>query len=100
MTASHGQTWKSPPAKPGVYLRLITLAGRTITGPGADRGVVFQKHALLPWLNVLDNTEFGLMLQGVERDTRRARAGAYRHRHQYDGPGTGGHRGLALGAVA
>jgi len=52
----------------------ITLAGRAITGPGADRGVVFQKHALLPWLNVLDNTEFGLMLQGVDRETRRARA--------------------------
>jgi len=52
----------------------ITLAGQSITGPGADRGVVFQKHALLPWLNVLDNTEFGLMLQGVDRDTRRARA--------------------------
>lgn len=52
----------------------ITLAGRPIVGPGADRGVVFQKHALLPWLNVLDNTEFGLKLQGVPRDIRRARA--------------------------
>lgn len=52
----------------------ITLAGRPIEGPGADRGVVFQKHALLPWLNVLENTEFGLMLQGVDKQTRRARA--------------------------
>lgn len=52
----------------------ITLAGRPIVGPGADRGVVFQKHALLPWLNVVDNTEFGLKLQGVPRDVRRARA--------------------------
>ncbi len=52
----------------------ITLAGRPIVGPGADRGVVFQKHALLPWLNVVDNTEFGLKLQGVPRDIRRARA--------------------------
>ena len=51
----------------------ITLAGRPIEGPGADRGVVFQKHALLPWLNVLENTEFGLMLQGVDKQTRRAR---------------------------
>ncbi|MCD0502175.1 taurine ABC transporter ATP-binding protein [Bordetella petrii] len=52
----------------------ITLAGAPIVGPGADRGVVFQKHALLPWLNVLDNTEFGLKLQGVARPQRRARA--------------------------
>ncbi|MGB3834990.1 MAG: taurine ABC transporter ATP-binding protein [Mesorhizobium sp.] len=52
----------------------ITLGGRCVTGPGADRGVVFQKHALLPWLNVIDNTEFGLKLQGVPKEQRRERA--------------------------
>ncbi|MGP2490742.1 taurine ABC transporter ATP-binding protein [Mesorhizobium sp. PUT5] len=52
----------------------ITLGGRHISGPGADRGVVFQKHALLPWLNVIDNTEFGLKLQGVPKAERRERA--------------------------
>jgi taurine transport system ATP-binding protein len=49
----------------------ILLGGKKITGPGSDRGVVFQKHALLPWLNVIENAEFGLKLQGVPLERRR-----------------------------
>ncbi|MFQ6018281.1 MAG: taurine ABC transporter ATP-binding protein [Kiloniellaceae bacterium] len=49
----------------------ILLDEQPIRGPGADRGVVFQKHALLPWLNVIENTEFGLKLQGVKKEKRR-----------------------------
>ncbi|NDD11291.1 MAG: ATP-binding cassette domain-containing protein [Betaproteobacteria bacterium] len=52
----------------------ITLKGRAIVGPGADRSVVFQKHALLPWLNVLDNVAFGLKIQGYDRAKREGMA--------------------------
>jgi len=49
----------------------VLLGNRKITAPGPDRGVVFQKHALLPWLNVIENVEFGLDLQGFPKDKRR-----------------------------
>ena len=48
----------------------ITMNGRAISGPGADRGVVFQEYALLPWMTVLDNAALGLKLRGMPRSER------------------------------
>ncbi|MER6447298.1 ABC transporter ATP-binding protein [Streptomyces venezuelae] len=52
----------------------ILLDGKPITGPGLDRGIVFQQYALLPWRTALGNVEFGLEATGVQRRERKARA--------------------------
>ena len=55
----------------------VKLDGRRVTGPGPDRGMVFQHYTLYPWMNVQKNTEFGLKLQGVPKQERREKASYY-----------------------
>jgi NitT/TauT family transport system ATP-binding protein len=45
----------------------ITVEGRKITGPGPDRGMVFQEYALFPWMTVGQNIAFGLEIQKKEK---------------------------------
>jgi sulfonate transport system ATP-binding protein len=52
----------------------VRLHGRRITGPGLNRGIVFQEPALFPWLTVVGNVEFGLLMGGWKKAEARERA--------------------------
>lgn len=45
----------------------VTLNGRPVSGPGPDRGVVFQQGALFEWMNVRRNVGFGPRMKGMAR---------------------------------
>jgi NitT/TauT family transport system ATP-binding protein len=49
----------------------VTVDGRPVEGPGAERGMVFQSYTLFPWLRVRENVEFGPQLQGRSKEERR-----------------------------
>ncbi len=53
---------------------LISVDGAPVTGPGPDRGIVFQHFALFPWKTVRGNILYGLERQGMLKDEREKRA--------------------------
>jgi NitT/TauT family transport system ATP-binding protein len=55
----------------------ITVDGQPVTAPGSDRGMVFQKYTLYPWMSVQKNVEFGLKLLGISANKRREVASYY-----------------------
>ena len=52
----------------------VVADGRRVVGPDADRALVFQEDALLPWRSARRNVELPLVIQGVGRKERRRRA--------------------------
>jgi NitT/TauT family transport system ATP-binding protein len=71
----------------------ILLDGKPVSGPGMDRGIVFQQYALLPWLTALQNVAFGLEVKGIGERERLERAQRYislvgldgfEHRHPHE----------------
>ncbi|KZB87770.1 ABC transporter ATP-binding protein [Amycolatopsis regifaucium] len=56
---------------------LITLDGDAVTGPGPDRGLVFQHGALYPWRTVESNVAFGLELLSLDKSERARRVDWY-----------------------
>ncbi|MHC5731156.1 MAG: ABC transporter ATP-binding protein, partial [Nostoc sp.] len=55
----------------------IRVDGVKVTGPGADRGMVFQNYSLYPWMTVADNIGFGLKLRGVPKLKRQQQVSYY-----------------------
>jgi len=79
---------------------MFALDGREITGPGSERGVVFQADdSLFNWLTAIDNVAFGLKLRGMSKADRRAKArdlmnivGLAGQEHKYPSQLSGGMR--------
>ena len=48
----------------------VLLDGMPITGPGKERGVVFQQESIFLWRTVIDNVRYGLQMQGIDKRTQ------------------------------
>ncbi len=51
----------------------VLVDGQVVTGPGSDRGMVFQGYTLYPWLTVAQNVAFGLQLRKMPKSEQRER---------------------------
>jgi NitT/TauT family transport system ATP-binding protein len=58
----------------------VEVDARPVTAPGAERGMVFQKDSVFPWMRVIDNVEYGLKCRAVPATERRSVATRYLER--------------------
>ncbi|HEY4316720.1 MAG TPA: ABC transporter ATP-binding protein [Herbaspirillum sp.] len=54
----------------------VQADGKTVSGPGPERGMVFQEYALFPWMTVEQNIAFGLQIKGMPGEQRSVRVAA------------------------
>ncbi|MGV7032138.1 ABC transporter ATP-binding protein [Methylobacterium symbioticum] len=52
----------------------VTVDGMPVSGPSAERGMIFQQYSLFPWKTVRENVEFGLKMKGLPRSERERQA--------------------------
>jgi NitT/TauT family transport system ATP-binding protein len=52
----------------------VEIDGKAVTGPGQDRGMVFQAYTSFDWLSVRKNAEFGMKVNNIDAAKRRERA--------------------------
>lgn len=55
----------------------VYLGDKRVEGTGVDRAVMFQESGLFPWLNVMENVEFGMKIAGVPKEEREEKALRY-----------------------
>jgi NitT/TauT family transport system ATP-binding protein len=58
----------------------LKVAGEIVTRPSPERGMVFQKDSVFPWMRVIDNVEYGLACRGLGKPERRGIAEHYLQR--------------------